>query len=487
MRRVLLTLVLSLLPGLAAAQGVLLQGGPTTDGHAPMYVGNQSPGSQAVVQDSGPASGGGTGLGLAELLLVARGTGTPPYVAQGSGPFGSNACDYDAPTSNPTGYHYFCWGPNTSLGGPSIIVGYGGGASPLPFTIDVNGINYPFPASLSELIIGTTPVVGGSNGNCLTINGSVVGQQSCASTAIQQLTGDGSAIGPGTVPLTLATVNSNIGTFGSPSVVPVPTVNAKGLITAMSNAVIAIPGTQLTGATLASNIISSSLTAVGTLGTGVWQAGVIAPAYGGTGENNGTSTLTLSASLVTTGGGAEILAFPASSGFTYTFQASSDTIVGRATTDTLTNKTLTSPIINNGTFAGGALSGTFSGAPILSGANFITDANLAQAGAATLKGNPTNGLANVQDFTVQGLVDISAPNTTLDWIPIYNHTTGSFEKVNAAELTTAVGSGVTSLNTLSGVLTVAGVAGLGVTAGGTTVTVSGAFLNGPMAANAGAI
>jgi hypothetical protein len=487
MRRILLTLVLSLLPGLAAAQGVLLQGGPTTDGHAPMYVGNQSPGSQTVVQDSGPASGGGTGLGLAELLLVARGTGTPPYVAQGTGPFGSNACDYDAPTSNPTGYHYFCFGPNTSLGGPSIIVGYGGGASPLPFTIDVNGINYPFPASLSELIIGTTPVVGGSNGNCLTISGAVVGQQACGTSSITQLTGDVTALGPGSAAATLATVNMNAGTFGSASFVPTITVNGKGLVTAVTNAAISIPGTQLTGTILASNIITSSLTAVGTLGTGVWQAGVIAPAYGGTGANNGASTLTLAASLATTGSGAESLAFPTASGFTYTFQASSDTIVGRATTDTLTNKTLTSPAINSGSFAGGAWSGTWTGAPTLSGANFVSNANLAQAGAATIKGNPTNGTANVQDFTVQGLVDISSPNTTLDWIPIYNHTTGTFEKVNAAELTTAVGSGVTSLNTLSGVLNIVGVAGASVSAASTTITVSAAYHQGIIAANAGAI
>ena len=67
------------------AQSTLLQGGSWPAGRSPMYVGQGT--SQAVVQDSGPAGGGGLGLGLSELLLVARGTGTPPFVAQGTGPF----------------------------------------------------------------------------------------------------------------------------------------------------------------------------------------------------------------------------------------------------------------------------------------------------------------------------------------------------------------------------------------------------------------
>lgn len=66
--------------------------------------------------------------------------------------------------------------------------------------------------------------------------------------------------------------------------------------------------------------------------------GQLAGTRGGTGVNNGSSTITIGASLTTTGAGAPTLAFPGSS-FTYTFQGSSDTILGRATADTLTNKT----------------------------------------------------------------------------------------------------------------------------------------------------
>lgn len=52
--------------------------------------------------------------------------------------------------------------------------------------------------------------------------------------AITGLTGDGTATGPGSVPFTLATVNGNVGTFGSATLCVSTTVNAKGLTTAIS-------------------------------------------------------------------------------------------------------------------------------------------------------------------------------------------------------------------------------------------------------------
>jgi hypothetical protein len=141
MKRLGLILLLVLAPSLACAQGAILQGGPWTAGHAPMYVGQGS--GQAVVQDSGPAGGGAAGYGMGEGLYVARGTGTAPYSGQGSGPFGTNWCNYDAPISNPTGYHYFCISPNATgpggLGG-QVIYGAGGGAAQLPLWLCANGI-----------------------------------------------------------------------------------------------------------------------------------------------------------------------------------------------------------------------------------------------------------------------------------------------------------------------------------------------------------
>lgn len=85
-----------------------------------------------------------------------------------------------------------------------------------------------------------------------------------AGSYITALTGDGTAAGPGSVALTLATVNSNVGSFGSSSAIPSFTVNGKGLITAASTNVVVAPAGTLTGTTLASNVVSSSLTSLGT-------------------------------------------------------------------------------------------------------------------------------------------------------------------------------------------------------------------------------
>lgn len=54
---------------------------------------------------------------------------------------------------------------------------------------------------------------------------------------------DGSANATST--LTLSTVNSNVGSFGSSSTIPVVTVDAKGRVTAISSTAIAIPGSDL--------------------------------------------------------------------------------------------------------------------------------------------------------------------------------------------------------------------------------------------------
>lgn len=81
------------------------------------------------------------------------------------------------------------------------------------------------------------------------------------------LTGDVTGSGATSIATTLATVNSNTGSFGAASTVPVITVNGKGLVTAVSTATVVAPAGTLTGTTLASNVVSSSLTSVGTLGS----------------------------------------------------------------------------------------------------------------------------------------------------------------------------------------------------------------------------
>lgn len=68
---------------------------------------------------------------------------------------------------------------------------------------------------------------------------------------ITALTGDGTASGPGSAAFTLATVNSNVGTFGSTSQIPNFTVNGKGLITAAGNNTPSLPASDITSGQLA--------------------------------------------------------------------------------------------------------------------------------------------------------------------------------------------------------------------------------------------
>jgi hypothetical protein len=81
------------------------------------------------------------------------------------------------------------------------------------------------------------------------------------------LTGDLSTVA-GALGTTLATVNPNVGSFGSSTAIPNFTVDGKGRLTAAGTAVVIAPAGTLSGATLASNVLTSSLTSVGALGAG---------------------------------------------------------------------------------------------------------------------------------------------------------------------------------------------------------------------------
>ena len=146
----------ALLPTAALAQGAIQQSGPIVPFHLPIWFQNgvQGDGGSA----SGVSSSGSIFAGASESLLILHGTGTPPFANAGSGPFGTNACNYDAPVNNATGYHYLCFSPNAQ-GGGLIAYGAGNGAAQLPLSMILNGITYQFPFVLSGIVGPPTTVI----------------------------------------------------------------------------------------------------------------------------------------------------------------------------------------------------------------------------------------------------------------------------------------------------------------------------------------
>ena len=117
----------------------------------------------------------------------------------------------------------------------------------------------------------------------------------------------------------------------------------------------------VTATTLGSGVVNSSLTSVGTINSGTWQASVIAPLYGGTGVNNGNKTVTLGGNFATTGPYTLTFGLTANTSITL---PESGVLVTRTGVETLTNKTLTTPeitspvILGHATIEGVTLTGT---------------------------------------------------------------------------------------------------------------------------------
>ena len=117
-------------------------------------------------------------------------------------------------------------------------VGTFGSATTIPI-VTFNGKGLATAITTAAVSAAPANIIPGTNGQVLT---TVAGASTWA--AIPTLAGDvGGPIGTNV----LATVNSNVGTFGSASTVAIPTVNAKGLTTAMTTATIAAPLASATG------------------------------------------------------------------------------------------------------------------------------------------------------------------------------------------------------------------------------------------------
>ena len=108
-----------------------------------------------------------------------------------------------------------------------------------------------------------------------------------------------------------------------------------------------IAGVKVLDATsLGSAVISSSLTSVGTIGTGIWQGSTVSPAYGGTGQTTYTDGQLLIGN--STGNTLSKSTLTAGSGVTITNGAGTITISAHGSGGTITAVTATSPLASTG-------------------------------------------------------------------------------------------------------------------------------------------
>lgn len=225
----------------------------------------------------------------------------------------------------------------TASGSPSAqaVPSCSGAANALIWTTGTGlGCNTITVGSAASIGVGSTSVNSSTVGDLLTVGASnLLGEATVASLTIatSQLSGivalANLPTGTNSSSVPIGGVITAAGPIGSGSVIPVITYNAAGQLTTVGTATPAASG--LAGTTLASNVVTSSLTTVGVLGAGTWQATIINPTYGGTGVNNGAKTITLGGSLTTTGAATPTLAFGTGSN-TYTFPAASATLATTA-------------------------------------------------------------------------------------------------------------------------------------------------------------
>lgn len=341
------------------------------------------------------------------------------------------------------------------------------------------------PLVLTGNTVSITQASGSANGYLSSTDWNTFNNKQPAGSYITALTGDATASGPGSAPLTLATVNSNTGTFasvtvngkglvtaaaalsgdattsgstltlatvntntgsfGSSTSIPTFTVNGKGLITAASGNAVVAPAGTLSGTTLNSTVVSSSLTSVGTIATGVWNGTAIGPTFGGTGQTTYTTGDTLYASatntlstlgigttgqVLTVAAGVPSWASPAISGtVTSVSVVSTNGFAGTVATATTTpaitiSTTITAPVLaGNGTAISAATTTGTGSTVVLSASPALT--GTVTAVNATLSGNLIAPTLQVTG-TYNGAATLSA-NTTyaMRWgVPANSETAG---------------------------------------------------------------
>lgn len=174
----------------------------------------------------------------------------------------------------------------------------------------VSGVTSSIQTQLNAKGAGTVTNVSSTNGALTVVNGTTtpvltVNSAPILTTArtIGTITGDATSAGSSfdgsannTNTLTLATVNSNVGTFGSATQASQVTVNAKGLVTAASNVTVTPAVGSITG--LGTGVGTALAVNVGTAGSPVVNGGALGTPSSGTVTNlTGTASININGTV----------------------------------------------------------------------------------------------------------------------------------------------------------------------------------------------
>jgi len=217
---------------------------------------------------------------------------------------------------------------------------------------------------------------------------------------------------------------------------------------------------------LGSGVVTSSLTSVGTIGTGVWQGTIISPTYGGTGINNGTKTITLGGNLTTSGAFASTFTMTGATAVTF---PTSGRLVGTADTDIVTNAML----VNDGIVVNGV--DIKLGGSVVTPDNDTTYAIAASAGVGGAKidlvaGGSGSGTDSV---TLVGGTNVTVTRTDADTITISSQDRDTKYSVSAETATGGVNLRLTGTDTTTDDVRFANGSNVTVTrTDGSTITIS---------------